>query len=94
MITPEPLAMVCCSDLSGHVKGKGIPLSDSASRMRRGIGWVPTNAQITCFNTIATTPFGALGDLLLIPDPQTEIRLDWGTGPEEHWFLGDIRQME
>jgi len=94
MIDPEPLAMVACSDLSGHVKGKGFPLTDRAARMRRGIGWVPTNAQITCFNNIAPTPFGALGDLLLIPDPETEVRLDWGTSTAEHWFLGDIRELD
>jgi len=87
----EPIAMVCCPDISGQCRGKGFPLSDLAARMKRGVGWVPTNIQITAFNSIADTPFGALGDLLLIPDPETETKVDFGDGsPLEHFFLGDI----
>ncbi len=91
----EELIMVCCSDLSGQVKGKAFPAADLPARMARGIGWVPTNAQITTFNTIADTPFGALGDLLLIPDPNAEVAVDWGDGgPTEHWFLGNILETD
>lgn len=87
----EDVVMVCCSDLSGHVKGKAYPLSDHDKRKGRGIGWVPTNAQITAFNSIADTPFGALGDLLLVPDPGAEARVDFGDGsPSEHFIMGDI----
>ena len=87
----EDIVMICCSDLSGHVKGKGFPSVDLPKRLDRGVGWVPTNAQITAFNTIADTPFGALGDLLLIPDSDAEVRVDFGDGlPAEHFFLGDI----
>lgn len=87
----EELAMVCCSDLSGHVKGKAFPVADMESRLKKGVGWVPTNAQITAFNSIADTPFGALGDLLLIPDPAAEAKVDFQDGsPLEHFFLGDI----
>jgi glutamine synthetase len=87
----EELAMVCCSDLSGHVKGKAFPVADLESRLKKGVGWVPTNAQITAFNSIADTPFGALGDLLLIPDPAAEAKVDFQDGsPLEHFFLGDI----
>lgn len=91
----EELAMVCCSDLSGHVKGKAFPVADMESRLKKGIGWVPTNAQITAFNSIADTPFGALGDLLLIPDPEAEAKIDFQDGsPLEHFFLGDIRHTD
>jgi len=87
----EEIIMVCCSDLSGHVKGKAFPATDREKRMTRGIGWVPTNAQITAFDTIAETPFGPLGDLLLVPDPDAEVNVDFGDGsPREHWFLGNI----
>lgn len=87
----EELVMVCCSDLSGHVKGKAFPAADLEARLVRGIGWVPTNAQITAFNTIAESPFGALGDLLLIPDVDAEAKCDFQDGsPLEHFFLGDI----
>jgi len=91
----EELVMVCCSDISGHVKGKAFPLTDSENRLTRGIGWVPTNAQITTFNNIADTPFGSLGDLLLVPDPEAEIRVDFGDGsPLEHFFMGNIKYTD
>jgi glutamine synthetase len=91
-MTQEELAMVCCSDLSGHVKGKAFPVADVGSRLKKGVGWVPTNAQITAFNSIADTPFGALGDLLLIPDPAAEAKVDFEDGsPLEHFYLGDIQ---
>jgi len=87
----EEIIMVCCSDLSGHVKGKAFPAIDLDKRRSRGIGWVPTNAQITAFNSIADTPFGALGDLLLIPDSDAEVCVDFEDGsPKEHFFMGDI----
>ena len=87
----EEIVMVCCSDLSGHVKGKGFPLVDLDKRRERGIGWVPTNAQITAFNSIADSPFGALGDLLLVPATDAEAHVDFGDGsPAEHFFMGDI----
>lgn len=91
----EELVMVCCSDLSGHVKGKAFPIADLEARLKKGVGWVPTNAQITAFNTIADTPFGALGDLLLIPDALAEAKHDFQDGtPLEHFFLGDIRHTD
>lgn len=83
--------MVCCSDFAGQVRGKGFPLVDLEQRRARGVGWVPTNIQITAFNSIADTPFGSLGDLLLVPDPQAEVKVDFGAGAAgEHFFLGDI----
>ena len=87
----EEIVMVCAPDISGQVRGKAFPLTDLERRSRRGIGWVPTNVQITTFNSIADTPFGSLGDLLMVPDPDAEIRVDFGDGsPIEHFFLGNI----
>jgi len=91
----EEITMVCCSDLSGHVKGKAFPSCDWEKRKDRGIGWVPTNAQITAFNSIADTPFGALGDLLLVPDPDAEVTVDFGDGsPRENFYMGNIRYTD
>jgi len=91
----EEIVMVCAPDISGHVRGKSFPLADLKRRSQRGIGWVPTNVQITAFNSIADSPFGSLGDLLMVPDPDTEVRVDFGDGsPEEHFFLGDIRYTD
>ena len=87
----EELVMVCSPDLSGHSRGKAFPLKDLKKRLTRGVGWVPTNIQITTFNSIADSPFGSFGDLLMIPDPATEVRVDFNDGsPEEHFYLGNI----
>jgi len=91
----EEIVMACCSDLSSHVKGKAFPKKDVDKRRERGIGWVPTNAQITAFNNIAESPFGSLGDLLLIPDPKAEVCVDFGDGsPLEHFFMGNIKYTD
>jgi len=91
----EEIVMVCAPDISGQVRGKAFPLVDLEKRAQRGIGWVPTNVQITAFNTIADTPFGSLGDLLMVPDPEAEVRVDFGDGsPLEHFFLGNIRNTD
>jgi hypothetical protein len=65
------LTMACTSDFSGLVRGKGFRSTDLDRKVARGIGWTPTNVQITCFDTIADSPYGALGDLVLRPDPGT-----------------------
>lgn len=87
----EEIVMVCAPDISGQVRGKSFPLADLERRSRRGIGWVPTNVLITTFNSITDSPFGSLGDLLMVPDTGTEVRVDFGDGsPHEHFFLGNI----
>ena len=91
----EKLAFACCSDIAGQVRGKGFPMSDIETKLRRGVGWTPTNAQITAFDVIAETPFGALGDLLLIPDRRTEVKVDFGDGSTHELFLlGDIKYTD
>ncbi len=53
------LMMACTSDFSGLVRGKGFRATDLDRKVARGIGWTPTNVQITCFDTIAEL----LGDI-------------------------------
>ena len=91
----EPLIMICTSDLAGQVRGKGFPASELSGRLVKGVGWTPTNSMITCFGQIVATPFGPRGDLMLIPDPATEVRVDFGDGrPGEHFYLGDILETD
>lgn len=85
----------CVSDLAGKIRGKGFPAADLEKRARRGIGWAPTNAQITCFDAIAESPFGALGDMLIRPDAQTRVNLrDQTLGLDEDFALSDIVDMD
>ena len=69
-----PLIFSATCDLAGKVRGKGFPEEQLEKRKLRGVGWTPTNVQINCFDGIAESPFGALGDLLLIPDPASEMK--------------------
>ena len=87
----DDIVFVCCPDMAGQVRGKGFPLAELERRRGRGVGWVPTNIQITSFDVIADTPFGPFGDLLLVPDLTSEVRVDFSDGsPLEHFILGDI----
>ena len=91
----EALIMVCTCEIAGRVRGKGFPASSLAQRLKTGVGWVPTNTMISCFGPIGDTPFGATGDLILVPDEKTEVCVDFG--PEsapERFFLGDIRETD
>lgn len=87
------LIFACTSDLSGKVRGKAFPLDQREKRLARGVGWTPTNVQITCFDGIADSPFGALGDLLLIPDPAAEVAAQFGERTER-FMLGDIVTLD
>ncbi|MDA4844417.1 glutamine synthetase family protein [Hoeflea poritis] len=87
----EPLIVACTSDFAGKVRGKAFPQDQFEKRQKRGIGWTPTNVQITCFDMIAESPFGALGDLVLIPAPETRVSLDYQDDlPAEQFVFGDI----
>jgi len=87
--------VACCGDLSGKVRGKAFPVSQFDKRLKRGVGWTPTNVQITCFDAIADSPFGSLGDLVLIPDPATRVSIESEPGaPNENFVLGNIRYLD
>ena len=77
----EHLVMFCYCDIAGQVRGKGFPVSQLAKRLRTGIGWTPTNIMLTAFGPIAESPWGPFGDLLLMPDPATQVDVDFG---EDH----------
>lgn len=89
------VVMIVTSDLSGQVRGKGFPVSKLEKRLKRGVGWVPTNVQINCFNNIADSPYGSTGDLILVPDEQTKVRIDFkDDGPVEYFYIGDILHLD
>lgn len=87
----EPLALIGVSDISGRVRGKAVPAAQLDSAIERGIGWTPTNVMITAFGPIPDTPFGGLGDVLMRPAPETEVKADFGPdGGTEHFLLADV----
>ncbi len=93
-MTPMPLVLAATCDIAGKVRGKAFPADQLEKRLKRGVGWVPTNVMITCFDSIGESPFGSFGDLLLVPDPTAEVEVDFGTGRVEHYMLGDIVTLE
>lgn len=93
-MTPIPLIFAATSDLAGKVRGKAFPADQLAKRLERGVGWTPTNVLITCFDDIGASPFGALGDLLLIPDADTGVNVSFEGRPAEQFMLGDIVTLE
>lgn len=91
----SPLIMVVSTDFAGQVRGKGFPASELDVRLEKGVGWTFTNTMINCFGQIPATPWGPRGDLMVVPDPATEVDVDFGDGSvNERFYLGDILNMD
>ena len=94
-IKRDTIVTIGCSDIAGQVRGKGFPADQLERRRRFGVGWTPTNIMINCFGRIPATPFGSTGDLMLVPAPEGDFRIDYGDGSAvEHTILGDILTTE
>ena len=90
-----PLIMVCTCEIAGQVRGKAFPASELPARMTSGVGWVPSMTMISALGPTADTPFGLTGELILVPDPATEVQVEFGDdGEPEHFFLGDLRETD
>jgi glutamine synthetase len=93
-MTNKGLSFVATSDLAGKLRGKGV-IGRSARCGQLSVGWVPTNALITCFDTIGDGPYGSFGDLVLACDPEAVCVVPGGAGmPETELVLGDIRHLD
>ncbi|MEM8951741.1 MAG: glutamine synthetase family protein [Pseudomonadota bacterium] len=91
----EPLIHLCTSDVAGKLRGKALPAAIANESGELVVGWTPTNVQITCFDTIAQSPFGALGDLVLVGDSATRARIDFGDDDViEDFALGDVLHLD
>ena len=87
----EELVFVATCDISGLVRGKGFPARELPARLKKGVGWTGSNLMMSPFGPIWDTPFGTAGDLMIVPDPAAEVRVDFADGSAiEHFFLGDI----
>ena len=91
----EELIFVATCDISGHVRGKGFPACELPARLKKGVGWTGSNLMMSPAGPIWDTPFGTAGDLMIVPDPAAEVRVDFADGSAvEHFFLGDIRTTD
>jgi glutamine synthetase len=98
MSAAELLALVCC-DLGAIVRGRSLPASELGERLAAGVGWVPANHALTPLGPLAEpNPFGACGDLRLLPDPATHVRVgagaDDGPGGALELILCDIVETD
>ena len=91
----EELVFVATCDISGLARGKGFPARELPARVKKGVGWTGSNLMMSPFGPIWDTPFGTAGDFMIVPDPATEVRVDFADGSAiEHFFLGDIRNTD
>ncbi len=90
----EQIVFVGTSDLSGHFRGKSFPVADLPSRLQRGVGLAPTNIFISAFGPIQMTTFGTQGEVLLTPDPATQVSVPFEGSPTEFFFIGDITTLD
>ncbi len=86
---------LCTSDVSGKLRGKAVPESAFDDGAVARVGWTPTNVQITCFDDIAESPYGALGDLVLEADgSDPHVRLRDGGADVDRFALGRVRELD
>jgi glutamine synthetase len=70
------VAFVCC-DLGAIVRGRSLPAHELDSYLDVGVGWVPANQSLTPLGPLAEpNPFGSTGDLRLLPDLDTHVRVE------------------
>lgn len=91
----ELVSLVTC-DLAGLVRGRSVPLADLDRRLEIGVGWVPANQSICAFGDLAEpNPWGSAGDVRLLPDRDTRVRLDrWPGIAPLHLVLCDITEVD
>jgi glutamine synthetase len=76
----ELVSLVCC-DLGAIVRGRALLAAELGESLRAGVGWVPANHSLTPHGPLAdATPFGSTGDLRLLPDPDTRVRVEGDAG--------------
>ena len=80
MSAQELVALVCC-DLGAVVRGRAVLSSELSEHLAAGVGWVPANHSLTPLGPLAReSPFDSTGDLRLLPDPDTHVRVPADAG--------------
>ncbi|MBX9409884.1 glutamine synthetase [Pseudomonas baetica] len=97
-LTPLPMTTIVTTDLIGITRGRSFPTDELELYQAAGCGWVPANSALTPQDIIASTnPWGAYGDLRLIPDLASRVIV--GNGPDADapaldFIHGDIRETD
>lgn len=92
----EPLVTVVTTDFASVTRGRSVTAARFEHVADTGIGWLPANLSLTCFNTIADpNPWGSRGDLRIIPDRGARYQTN-ATGCETplDFVMGDIVELD
>ncbi|MDQ2067804.1 glutamine synthetase family protein [Xinfangfangia sp. CPCC 101601] len=93
---PKELVSFVTTDIVALTRGRSVPASALPAALAKGVGWVPANLSLTPFDEIASpNPFGSSGDLRLMPDPATGVRVE-GLGGRTpfHIYHSDIENLD
>ena len=96
MSATDLVALVCC-DLGAIVRGRSVLAAELGEHLAAGVGWVPANHSITPLATLAESiPFSSVGDLRLLPDIDTRVRVEAapGEGDALDFVLCDIVETD
>ena len=89
------LATCLTTDLVAITRGRSFPAEALEGYLRRGTGWVPANMALTPFDIIAEdNPWGSAGDLRLVPEEATRIRLTQLGRTPLHVYFSDIAELD
>jgi glutamine synthetase len=95
-VSPAELVALVCCDLGAIVRGRALPVAELSARAGNGVGWVPANHALTPIGTLAEpNPFGSTGDLRLLPDLDTHVRVAGAAGDTAlELVLCDIAEID
>lgn len=95
---PTPLISLVTTDLAGITRGRSLPAADLEQQMAIGCGWVPANSALTPQDVIAAdNPWGCHGDLRLVPDPASRVRVTHGpdaAAPALDFIQGNLIDLD
>ncbi|WP_018928987.1 glutamine synthetase family protein [Pseudomonas umsongensis] len=97
-LSPLPMTTIITTDLIGVTRGRSFPTDELDAYQVAGCGWVPANSALTPQDIIATSnPWGAYGDLRLVPDLSSRVTVNNGpdaNAPALDFIHGDIRETD
>lgn len=78
-LQPVRLVSFVTTDLAGITRGRSLPLATLEEQLASGCGWVPANRLADPQDLIdESSPWGSHGDLRLLPDPNSRVRVEQG----------------
>ncbi|WP_367371968.1 glutamine synthetase [Pseudomonas lini] len=97
-LSPLPMTTIVTTDLIGVTRGRSFPTDELDAYQVAGCGWVPANSALTPQDIIASSnPWGAYGDLRLIPDLSSRVTVNNGpdaNAPALDFIHGDICETD